>query len=125
MVVTPQTPLSDGTADPLAQVLGPFAQELANVSSGTVVAGSASASGAGSPIAELRATSVASHVSSVDDADTVRGQISVVSALYATLTGGAAGSYGINSGSYPALSPTDTPSPSSTPSSTPSRKPHK
>ena len=125
VVVTPQTPLSDGTADPLAQVLGPFAQELATASSGTVVAGSAAVSGPGSPIAELRATSVSTQVSSVDDADTIRGDVSVVSALYATLAGGKAVSYGINAGTYPALSPTVTPSPSSTPSSTSSRKPHK
>jgi hypothetical protein len=117
VMVTPQTIPSDGTADPLAQVLGPFAQELARASSGTVVAGSAAASGPGSPIAELRATSVSAQVSSVDDADSIRGQISVVDALYATLTGAAAGSYGINAGTYPALNPAVTPSPSSTPSS--------
>lgn len=117
IVVTPQTSPADGTADPLAQVLGPFAEELAARSSGTVVAGTAAASGAGSPIAELRATSsVSNQVSSVDDADTIRGQESVVDALYATLTGGPAQSYGINAGTYPAPDPTVSPTPASTPS---------
>jgi hypothetical protein len=127
VVVTPQTIPSDGTADPLAQVLGPFAAELANSSSGTVVAGSAAASGAGSPIAELRATS-AKQVSSVDNADTVSGDMSVVAALYSTLTGGNAVSYGSIVGTYPSLNPTVTPTPSSTPTPSPSsssRKPHK
>jgi hypothetical protein len=129
VVVTPQTIPSDGTADPLAQVLGPFAQELAKASSGTVVVGSAAASGPGSPIAELRATSSANQVSSVDDADSERGPIEVVDALYSTLTGGSAQNYGINAGAYPSLTPTATPSPSpsasttSSPSST--RKPRK
>jgi hypothetical protein len=127
VMVTPQTIPSDGTANALAQVLGPFTQELANASSGTVVAGSAAGSGSGSPISELRATSVTNQVSSVDDADSVRGQIEVVDALYSTLTGGQAVSYGINANNYPSLSPTTSPSPASTPSSSSSssRKPHK
>jgi Copper transport outer membrane protein, MctB len=129
VVVTPQVIPADGTADPLAQVLGPFAQELAKASSGTVVAGSQAASGAGSPIAELRATSVTSQVSSVDDADSVRGQISVVSALYSTLTGGPAVSYGVIAGTYPSLNPSVTPSPSPSPSpsasSSTTKKPRK
>jgi hypothetical protein len=127
VVITPQAVPADGTADPLAQVLGPFAQELAQASSGAVVAGSAAASGAGSPIAELRATSASSKVSSVDDADTTRGDIDLVDALYSTLIGGSAVSYGMIAGTYPSLNPTATPSPSSTPSasSPSSRKPHK
>ena len=117
VLVTTNNVLPDGTSDPLAQVLGPFAEELAARSSGTVVAGTAAASGAGSPIAELRATSsVSNQVSSVDDADTIRGQESVVDALYATLTGGPAQSYGINAGTYPAPDPTVSPTPASTPS---------
>jgi hypothetical protein len=127
VVVTPQTIPSDGTQDPLAQVLGPFAQELARFSSGTVVVGTTAASGAGSPIAELRATSAASQVSSVDDGDSDRGPIEAVDALYSTLTGGGAVSYGIVANNYPTLNPSASPSPSSTPSatSTPSRKSHK
>jgi hypothetical protein len=126
VVVTPQVAPADGTADPLAQVLGPFAEELAKYSSGTVVAGTQAASGAGSPIAELRATSsVSNQVSSVDDADSVRGQESVVAALYSTLSGGQAQSYGISAGTYPTLNPATLPSPSATPSSSSSKKPHK
>jgi hypothetical protein len=128
VVVTPQTIPADGTADPLAQVLGPFAQELASASSGAVVVGTAAASGVGSPIAELRATSAANQVSSVDDADSSRGPIETVDALYSTLTGHGAVSYGITAGQYPSVSPSVSPSPASTPSSsssTSSHKPHK
>lgn len=116
VLVTPQQVPADGTADPLAQVLGPFAQELAKAGSGAVVAGPAAASGAGSPIAELRATS-SSQVSSVDDADTVRGQIDAVYALYSTLIGHGAVSYGINAGTYPSLNPSMVPTPATSPSS--------
>ena len=74
IVVTPQNAPSDGTADPLDQVLSPWPQELAAKSSATVVAGSSAGSGAGSPIAVLRSNNVANQVSTVDDADLVSGQ---------------------------------------------------
>jgi hypothetical protein len=126
VVVTPQTVPGDLTADPLAQILGPFAQELANVTS-TVVAGSAAGSGAGSPIAVLRGTSVSNQVSTVDDADSTVGQITVMEALSNEMSGGKPGAYGMEDGApnYPTVTPSASPSPSvsATPSTT--KKPKK
>jgi hypothetical protein len=124
VVITPQTVPADGTADPLDQVLGPFVQELAEVTA-TVVAGSAAGSGAGSPIAMLRGTSVANLVSTVDDADSIRGQITVMQALQIEMTGGKPGAWGMENGSpvYPSISPSASASPSPSPS--PTKKPRK
>jgi Copper transport outer membrane protein, MctB len=120
VIVTTNTIPSDGTADPLAQVLGPFASGLAQATT-TAVAGAAATSGAGSPMAVLRQTGASNQVSSVDDADSVRGQIAVIQALYSQLNGGTPGSWGINSGdSYPTIAPSASPSP--TPSGTPTKK---
>ena len=73
VVVTPQTAPSDGTADPLDQVLPPLAPGTGRDERGTVVAGSTAGSGAGSPIAVLRSNNVANQVSTVDDADLALG----------------------------------------------------
>ncbi|HZR52557.1 MAG TPA: copper transporter [Streptosporangiaceae bacterium] len=129
VIVTPQTIPADGSADNLAQYLGPFTQALAKVNNTpTVVVGSAAGSVAGSPIAVLRGTGVASQVSTVDDADTLRGQIVAMETLLVELSGGSAGSYGIDSGSPdPSItpSPSATASASSSPSTDPSKKPKK
>lgn len=127
VIVTPQTVPADGITDTLAQDLGPFAQALAKVyTSPTVVAGSAAGSVAGSPIAVLRSNGVASQISTVDDADTPRGQITVIQALQIALNGGSAGSYGVNAGnSYPNITPTASASPAASASATPSKKPKK
>jgi Copper transport outer membrane protein, MctB len=120
VIVTTNTIPSDGTADPLAQVLGPFAEGLANVTT-TAVAGAAGTSGAGSPMAVLRQTNASSLVSSVDDADSARGQIALIEALYSQLNGGTPGSWGINSGdSYPTITPSASATP--TPTATPATK---
>ena len=121
VIVTPQTVPAGGTGDPLAQDLGPFAQALNKVyNTPTAVVGSAAGSVSGSPIAVLRGTGVAGQVSTIDDADTLRGQIVAVQALYIELNGGTASSYGIDSG---AADPSITPSPttSSSPSTNPSK----
>jgi len=81
VVVTPQTPPSDGSADQLDQVLVPLVTELAAKSSATVVAGSSAGTGAGSPIAVLRSNNISSQVSTVDDADLVAGQTVAMQAL--------------------------------------------
>ncbi|HEX6521653.1 MAG TPA: copper transporter [Streptosporangiaceae bacterium] len=127
VIVTPQTVPADRSVDPLAQDLGPFAQALASVyTSPTVVVGSVAGSVPGSPIAELRSTGIASQVSTVDDADSVRGQMVVIQALEIALNGGTAGSYGINAGnSYPNVTPSASVSPSASSSSTPTKKPKK
>ena len=129
MIVTPQAAPSDGSADPLDQLLVPVAEELAAKSSATVVAGVSAGSGPGSPIAVLRASSAASKVSTVDDADFVAGQSVVIQALAAQLNGANPGSYGFASGaSAVAPSPAPTPSASASPTATatsPGKKPKK
>jgi hypothetical protein len=118
VVVTPQNAPSDGSADPLDQVLVPLVQELAAKSSATVVAGSSAASGAGSPIAVLRANNVASQVSTVDDADFVSGQSVVIQALATLLRGGKAGSYGFTGNGANAVAPSPAPTPTASVSPT-------
>jgi Copper transport outer membrane protein, MctB len=122
MIVTPQTAPSDGSADPLDQLLAPVAEELAGASSATVVAGTSAGSGPGSPIAVLRANNVSNQVSTVDDADLVAGQTVVIQALAVLLNGGKAGSYGFTSNGASAVAPTPAPtsSASASPSATPS-----
>lgn len=118
VVVTPQNVPSDGSADPLDQVLIPLVQELAANCSATVVAGSASGSGPGSPIAMLRSNSVSSQVSTVDDADLVYGQTAAVQALAVLLGGGKAGSYGYTANGASAAAPSPAPTPSASPAAT-------
>jgi len=129
VIVTPQAAPSDGSADPVDQLLVPVAEELAAKSSATVVAGVSADSGPGSPIAVVRASSAASKVSTVDDADFVAGQSVVIQALAAQLNGANPGSYGFaNGASAVAPSPAPTPSASASPTATasaPSKKPKK
>ena len=124
IVVTPQNAPSDGSADQLDQVLIPLVQELAAKSAATVVAGSSSGSGAGSPIAVLRSNNVSGQVSTVDDADLVSGQTVAIQALAAQLAGGKAGSYGFTANGATAVAPSPAPTPTVSPSatSTPSTK---
>jgi hypothetical protein len=119
IVVTPQNAPSDGSADPLDQVLIPLVQELAAKSSATVVVGSSSGSGAGSPIAVLRSNNVSNQVSTVDDADLVSGQTVAIQALAAKLTTGKVGSYGFTANGATAIAPSPAPTPSASPSATP------
>ncbi len=119
VVVTPQNPPADGSADQLDQVLIPLATELAAKSSATVVVGSSAGSGAGSPIAVLRSNNVSSQVSSVDDADQVSGQTVAMQALAVQLAGGKAGSYGFTANGATAIAPSPAPTPSASASATP------
>jgi len=129
VIVTPQTAPQDGSADPLDLLLVPVAEELAAKSSATVVAGVSAGSGPGSPIAVLRASSAASKVSTVDDADFVAGQSVVIQALAMQLNGGNPGSYGFANGASavgPSPAPTSSSSASPSASATPtSKKPKK
>ena len=117
--MTPQTAPSDGSADQLAQVLVPVVQELAAKSAATVVVGSSTGSGAGSPIAVLRSNNVSSQVSSVDDADLAAGQTVAMQALAIELAGGKAGSYGFTANGATAIAPSPAPTPSASASATP------
>ena len=130
VIVTPQAAPSDGSADPVDQLLVPVAEELAAKSSATVAAGVSADSGPGSPIAVLRASSAASKVSTIDDADFVAGQSVVIQALAAQLNGANPGSYGFANGASavapsPAPTPSASASPTATASSSPSKKPKK
>ena len=118
VVITPQTPPSDGASDPASQVLTAVAKQLAVASDATVVAGGVSGSGASSAMSVLRASSVSGKVSTVDDADTTYGQITVIQALAVQVGGGKAASYGVDGASAisPAPAPTVSPSPSTSPS---------
>jgi Copper transport outer membrane protein, MctB len=127
VIVTPQTAPSDGSADPLDQLLVYVAGELAGASSATVVAGTSAGSGPGSPIAVLRSNNVSTQVSTVDDADLVVGQTVVIQALAALLNGGKAGDYGFASNGASAAAPTPAPAPTTSASpgataSAPSKK---
>jgi hypothetical protein len=119
VVVTPQTAPSDGSADQLAQVLVPLAHELAAKSAATVVVGSSTGSGAGSPIAVLRSNAVSSQVSTVDDADLTAGQTVAMQALAVELADGKAGSYGFTANGATAIAPNPAPTPSASASATP------
>jgi hypothetical protein len=119
VVVTPQNPPSDGSADQVDQVLIPLVTELAAKSSATVVVGSSAGSGAGSPIAVLRSNNVSSQVSTVDDADLVSGQTVAMQALAVGLAGGQAGSYGFTANGASAIAPSPAPTPSGSASATP------
>jgi hypothetical protein len=119
VVVTPQNPPSDGSADQVDQVLIPLVTELAAKSSATVVVGSSAGSGAGSPIAVLRSNNVSSQVSTVDNADLVAGQTVAMQALAVGLAGGKAGSYGFTANGASAIAPSPAPTPSGSVSATP------
>jgi hypothetical protein len=118
IVVTPQNPPPDGSADQVDQVLIPLVTELAAKSSATVVVGSSAGSGAGSPIAVLRSNNVSSQVSTVDDADLVAGQTVAMQALAVGLAGGKAGSYGFTANGATAIAPSPAPSPSASATAT-------
>jgi len=123
VVVTPQNVPSDGSADPLAQVLPPMVTELAAASAATVVAGSSAGSGPGSPMAVLRSNNVANQVSTVDDADLASGQSVVMQALAILLGGGKAGSYGYAGNGASAVAPSPAPTPSASASASASVSP--
>jgi hypothetical protein len=116
VVVTPSSAPAGGVSDPANQGLITLAQQLNTAGLGTVVAGSVSASGSGSAIDALRGSTAAGHISTVDYADTVIGQIVTVQALAEALAGHKAASYGSQSGDNTvAPSPAPTPSASTTP----------
>jgi hypothetical protein len=123
VIVTPQNAPSDGQNDAANQVLLAIAPEFADASLATVAAGSTTTTAQpGSAISVLRASSVSAQVSTVDNADTTLGQISVVEALAAALAGRKPNSYGISGAA--AVGPDPLPSPIATvpPSTTPPSK---
>jgi hypothetical protein len=116
VIVTPPATTADGPNDPADEVLLALAAQFAEASAATVVAGPVmNPPVSSSAISVLRSdSSVASQVSTVDNADTRIGQISVIWALANQRQGGKPNSYGVSGAS--AVSP---PVPSPVPSATP------
>jgi hypothetical protein len=111
VLVIPQTP--PATGDQSSQALVTLAQQLNLAGQGTVVAGSVAGSGPGSAIDVMRTGGRAGHLSSVDDADRVFGQIVVAQALYNQLRriSGSYGALGTAAAGGPSPAPTPTASP--------------
>jgi len=117
VVVIPGTPPSTDDTNAQSQALVTLAQQLNLAGQGTVVAGTVTGSGPGSAIDVMRNGGRAGHLSSVDDADRVIGQIVVAQALY--------NQFRRISGSYGALSSASAggPSPAPTPPVSPTASP--
>jgi hypothetical protein len=123
VIVTPATAPQDGNSDPANQAVVALAQEFGSGSQATVVAGPYAGSGPGSAIAAVRSSGAANDASTVDNADTVVGQIVAVQALEQQMNGHKPGSFGIQSNANTAgPSPAPTPSASATASQKPSAK---
>ena len=112
IVVTSGTLPPGGNSDAANQGLITLAQQLNTAGLGTVMAGSVAGSVAGSAINAVRSSSAAAQISTVDDADTLIGQIVTVQALALALGGHKASSYGEDPGSH-AVAPSPAPSPAS------------
>jgi Copper transport outer membrane protein, MctB len=130
IIVTPGSAPSDGASDPADQALVSVAQEFAQYSTATVVAGDTSADGSGSAMSVLRASNVASKVSTIDNADYTTGQIVTIQALASQTQCGKAQSYGSESsagsgGPSPGPTPSASVSPSPSTSSTKKAKANK
>jgi hypothetical protein len=123
VIVTPAAAPADGQSDPANQVLLAVAQEFETASAETIVVGSTvGSSPSGSAISVLRSSSVSSQVSSVDNADTIIGQVATMWAFAYQLRGGKPNSYGISGAS--AVSPLPSALPSASPSPTATPTPH-
>ncbi|HWG11823.1 MAG TPA: copper transporter [Streptosporangiaceae bacterium] len=116
VIVTPATAPQDGNSDPANQAVVALAQEFGSGSQATVVAGPYAASGPGSAISAVRSSGAANDASTVDNADTVVGQIVAVQALEQQMNGHKPGSFGIQSNANTA-GPSPAPTPSATASS--------
>jgi Copper transport outer membrane protein, MctB len=108
VVIIPATPPASDT-NPANLALVALAQQLRMAGHGTVVAGSLPGSGAGSAIDEILSTA-ATQLTTVDDADTEIGQITVALALRDLLDGRKPASYGITPGIFPIPAPSSAPS---------------
>ena len=113
LMIAPANP-EPATANAANQALTAVTAALGSGSMGALMAGSSSAAGPGGAITALRGSSSAQQVSSVDDADTPIGQVTVAWAFSRQVNGHQAGSYGTGSGST-AVAPSPPPSPSPSP----------
>jgi len=116
VIVTPATAPQDGNSDPVSQAVVALAQEFGQASQATVVTGPSAGSGPGSAISAVRSSGAANNAATVDNADSVVGQIVAVQALEQQMNGHKPGSFGTQSNANSAgPSPAPTPSASSSP----------
>jgi hypothetical protein len=114
VIVTPATAPQDGNSDPVNQAVVALAQEFGQANQATVVTGPSAGSGPGSAISAVRSSGAANNASTVDNADSVVGQIVAVQALEQQMNGHKPGSFGTQSNANSAgPSPAPTPSASS------------
>ena len=97
VIVAPDSVPQGGTSDPANQAVVALAQEFGTSSQATVVAGPTAASGPGSAISAVRSSGAANDASTVDNADSVVGQIVVAQALEQQMNGKKPGSFGTQS----------------------------
>ena len=120
VIVAPGSVPSSGASDPTNRVLVAIAHEFASASAVTVIAGPTAVSGQpGSAISMVRSSSVSGQVSTIDNADTTQGQITVMQAIATQLAGGKPSSYGISGANAVSPVPAPTPTATATPSAPP------
>jgi hypothetical protein len=97
VIVAPGSVPADGASNPANLVLVAVGRAFAGVGAVTAIAGATTPSSqAGSAISVVRASGVSGQVSTVDNADTTQGQITVMQAVAMQLAGGQPSSYGIS-----------------------------
>jgi hypothetical protein len=123
VVVLPATVPPANSSGPFNLALISLAQDLREASKGAVLAGSLKGSGSRSAIDAVTSGDAGVKLMTVDNAETVVGQIMVAQALNQLLTGKAAATaYGVGPQTVPSPAPSASPTPSASPSHHPTRK---
>ncbi len=123
VVVIPATTSADASSlSPESLGLVYLTHDLERAGNGALLAGSLQGSGAGSAIDAVTSGGAGVAVTTVDNADTVTGQIIVVQALRQLLSSQTATSYGVDPGTVPNPAPTSSPAPSLTPTKSTNKK---
>jgi hypothetical protein len=118
VVVIPANPPTEGDTDPANLALISLGEQLRTASRGVVLAGSLPGSGLGSAIDELVNGNTGIQLSTVDDANTERGQMLVAEALNLLVLGHKPTAYGYYASAVPIPAPTPSPTPTPTPTPT-------
>jgi hypothetical protein len=121
VVVLPATVPPATTSGPFNLALISLAQDLQQASKGALLAGSLKGSGPHSAIDAVIGGAAGVPLTTVDNAETVVGQITVAQALNELLTGKKPTAYGVRPNAVPSPAPSASPSPSVSPSK-PTRK---
>ena len=123
VVVIPATPVAK-VSDPFNLALVAVADQLRKAGQGAMIAGTQAGSGPGSVIDTVTSGAAGVNLNTVDNADTVLGQIMVVQVLRLSLDPhNTPAAYGIGSGAVPSPAPSTPPSPSASPSASSSASP--